>query len=129
MQGFFVSCGLVRGYSVTYGSAPAVKTLLLSSCALFALLSVTGCAASASSDDDGGDLVDAQTYDAPKADGGNKDAYTNTCDTIVCTQDTDCQSACPTVSNGIECCDTATGSCYAYAQMMCPAPVPDASFD
>lgn len=37
-----------------------------------------------------------------------------------CTQDTECQNSCPTITNGIQCCDKATSACYASATSACP---------
>jgi hypothetical protein len=129
MQRFFSVVALVQSYSVTYGSEPAVKTLLLCSGALLFSLSAMGCAASAASDDDGTD--GGPTYDAPvtKDTGTDKDTGLSQCDMLLCTSDLDCQNTCPPVSNGgVECCDISTQHCYAYPSM-CPAPVVDAGFD
>ena len=132
MQVFFREVRLERRYAITYGSAPAVKTLFLSLGAL-AVFSLSGCAASASSDDDGGpiDDYDAATYDAAKkADSGsNTDTGSQSQCVTSCTQDLDCQNSCPLVPSGINCCDTATGVCYAYSSTTCPVPVTDAGFD
>lgn len=127
---FFSQLGLVRHYAVTYAAAPAVKYTLLA-LGLLASLAATGCAASGAADDDGG-LFDPDSGlkpDGAKTDGGNKDSGNNNgqCPSS-CASDFDCQNSCPDVPNGINCCDTSTGICYAYASTMCPAPV-DAGFD
>lgn len=129
MQDFFWQVRLVRRYSVTYGSAPTVKMLFLSWAAL-SLFSLSGCAASAAADDDGGELLDGATYDAGKHDGNTQDTGSQGQCVTNCTSDLDCQNSCPAVTNmGVNCCDVATGFCYAYAQSSCPAPVADASLD
>ncbi len=105
-----------------------MKVALLT-CALVAL-SGTGCAASTAIDTDGG--LDGSTL----LDSGNKkDGNTTNNDSgqqgqcvTNCTSDTDCQNSCPNVPNGINCCDTATGVCYANASSTCPVPI-DAGFD
>ena len=128
MQIFFSERRLEPAYALTYGSAPAVKTLYLSWAAL-AVLSLSGCAASASSDDDGGPITeDAATYDAAKKDSGTDTGSQLQC-VSNCTSDLDCQNSCPLVPSGINCCDTATGVCYAYSSNACPVPVTDAGFD
>jgi hypothetical protein len=43
------------------------------------------------------------------------------CSSLKCTSDTECQSACGTVSGGIECCDTATQVCFPTSSATCPA--------
>jgi hypothetical protein len=103
-----------------------VKPLLLT-CGAFAFLALTGCAASTETDDDGQDAAVIDT--GPGKDStANKDAET-ACEKLECTTDTECQSTCPLVPNGIECCDTSTGGCYSWAATMCPTPVVDAGFD
>lgn len=42
-----------------------------------------------------------------------------------CSADTDCQVTCPAAQTGINCCDTATGTCYVAATPICPMPQPD----
>ncbi len=105
-----------------------MKATLLS-CAL--LLAATGCASSGETDLDGGIELDAQVKtDAPKSDsGGNKDSGSQQQCVQQCTSDQDCESSCPLVPNGVNCCDTSTGICYAYSGSACPAPVADAGFD
>jgi hypothetical protein len=103
-----------------------VKAALLS-CAL--LLAVTGCATSTGLDLDGGNLDGATKIDGAKIDGGggNDSGQQGQC-VPTCSSDMDCQNSCPTVPNGINCCDTSTGICYAYASTTCPVPS-DAGFD
>lgn len=43
-----------------------------------------------------------------------------------CSFDTDCQSSCPAVTNGIQCCDLNTKKCFATSQNACPKPQEDA---
>ncbi len=43
-----------------------------------------------------------------------------------CSQDSDCQNSCPTVTNGIQCCDQNTKKCFATSQSVCPKPQEDA---
>ncbi len=105
-----------------------MKHILLA-CGL-SLLALNGCAASSAIDDggvdeDGGILPDG----AGNKDAGNKETGPNACVALQCTSDVDCQNTCPPVQNGVECCDTATSQCYAYAQTSCPAPVPEAGTD
>jgi hypothetical protein len=125
-ESFFSGRVLVGRKAITYVFAPPVnKLLLLLACALPLSL---GCAASTAIDDDGGldgDIVDsAGNKDAAKKDTGPTGQCIQNC-----TSDQDCQNSCPLVPQGVNCCDTATGICYAYAQTSCPAPVPDASLD
>lgn len=42
-----------------------------------------------------------------------------------CTTDSDCQNSCPSVASGINCCDTATSTCYPASTATCPVPQPD----
>ena len=99
-----------------------MKATLLS-CAV--LLALTNCANSSGEGDDGG--ADVVKVDA-KADAGKPDAPTEQC-IPQCTSDDDCSGSCPAVPNGVNCCDTSTGICYAYSASSCPAPVADAGFD
>lgn len=39
-----------------------------------------------------------------------------------CSTDADCQNSCPSVANGIQCCDQNTKKCFATSQAQCPAP-------
>lgn len=123
---------LVHRYSVTYAPASAVKHTLLS-CTVLALsiVALTGCAASAEGDDDSGLLDAAIKVDsapakdaAPKKDSGPPAQCVNTC-----ASDQDCENSCPAVPNGVNCCDTSTGICYAYSSTICPEPVLDAGLD
>jgi hypothetical protein len=75
---------------------------------------------------DGGEDVAVKT-DA-KADTGKPDAKQPQC-VAQCTSDDDCSGSCPEVPNGVNCCDTSTGICYAFSASVCPAPVQDAGFD
>jgi len=127
---FFSKLGLARRYAVTYRASPSVKHLLLS-VALLASLAATGCAASSAADDDGGPIdEDAGLKDAKGSDGNtNKDSSNNEQCVPTCTSDQDCENSCPAVPNGVNCCDTSTGICYAFASSTCPAPVTDAGFD
>ena len=100
-----------------------MKATLLS-CAL--LLALTNCASSGDADLDGGEDV-AVKVDA-KSDVTNKPDTGPTC-VPQCTSDDDCSGSCPAVPNGVNCCDTSTGICYAYNASVCPAPVADAGFD
>ena len=89
-----------------------------------------GCAASGEEDLDGGFGLDgAVKTDSGGADSGKKDGGSTTSCVPTCSTDQDCQNSCPAVPNGINCCDTSTGICYAYASQVCPAPIPDAGFD
>ncbi len=104
-----------------------MKAASLLACAL--VLAATGCATSSGTDLDGGDLDAAVKADAPKTDSGTKDSGSQQQCVSQCTSDTDCESSCPNVPNGVNCCDTSTGICYAYSANACPAPVQDAGFD
>jgi len=101
-----------------------VKATLLS-CAL--LLALTNCATSGDTDLDGGETDAAIKQDAAKVDAA-KEAATSQC-VPSCTTDDECSNSCPEVPNGVNCCDTSTGICYAYSSSVCPAPVQDAGFD
>jgi len=106
-----------------------VKHLLLSSALVFSLFTVTGCAASSASEDDGGE--DAALADSPEnnKDSGKNEGGGQQC-VQSCTSDLDCQNSCPTVPQGENCCDTSTGICYAYSSTTCPVPVSgDAGLD
>ncbi len=106
-----------------------MKATLLS-CAL--ILAATGCATSSGTDIDGGELPDgAVKSDAahPGDSGTQKDSGSQQQCVTQCTSDTDCENSCPSVPNGVNCCDTSTGICYAYSGSACPAPVVDAGFD
>ncbi|HEY1960747.1 MAG TPA: hypothetical protein VGH28_34280 [Polyangiaceae bacterium] len=107
-----------------------MKHILLS-VALLASLAATGCAASAETDDDGGPTNEDAGFKADaKSDGANQqDGNDNNQCVPSCTSDQDCESSCPSVPNGVNCCDTSTGICYAFASSVCPAPVTDAGFD
>jgi hypothetical protein len=106
-----------------------VKLALLT-CSLLCVSALWGCATSTAIDFDGG--LDGATL----KDSGNKtDSGNNNNDSgqqgqcpSSCFSDMDCQNSCPAVPNGINCCDTATGICYANASSTCPVPV-DAGFD
>jgi hypothetical protein len=102
-----------------------VKATLLS-CAL--VLALTNCASSGEGDSDGGEDVAVKT-DATKTDASNKDSGNNPQCVPQCTTDDDCSGSCPEVPNGVNCCDTSTGICYAFSASVCPAPVQDAGFD
>ena len=106
--------------------------LALLTCSLFCVSALWGCATSAEVDFDGGGLDAATLKDSggTKTDsGGTKTDSGQTTQCVPsCTSDTDCQNSCPSVPNGINCCDTATGICYANASSTCPVPV-DAGFD
>jgi hypothetical protein len=110
-----------------------VKLALLT-CILLSTSALWGCAASAAEPDDGGLSGDSGKHDSG-SDSGKNDSGTNQdsgnqggqC-VPSCTSDLDCQNSCPNVPNGINCCDTATGICYANAASSCPVPV-DAGFD
>jgi hypothetical protein len=43
------------------------------------------------------------------------------CTDLKCTDDTMCQSACPAVTGGVYCCDTATQVCFPTSEAMCPS--------
>ena len=103
-----------------------MKATLLS-CAL--LLALTNCASSGDTDTDGGEGDAAVKTDAAKTDAGNKDSAPTPQCVPQCTTDDDCSGSCPEVPNGVNCCDTSTGICYAYSASVCPAPVQDAGFD
>ena len=122
-ESFFRWRHLAGALPLTYGAAPAVKAALLTC----ALLLATGCASSQEVDLDGGDLDAAPKTDAPAKD-SSKDGAQSQC-VPQCTTDQDCENSCPAVPNGVNCCDTSTGICYAYAGQACPAPVQDAGFD
>ncbi len=126
----FSKLGLAATYAVTYGSSPAVKHTLLAF-ALLASLAATGCAASGVADDDGGPSDFDSGIKADVKTDGAKQQETGTTQECVpsCSSDTDCENSCPAVPNGVNCCDTSTGICYAYASSVCPAPVQDAGFD
>lgn len=131
LESFFRRDRLVDGYAITYGSEPAVKTLLLA-WAVLSIVPLTGCAASGASEDDAGDLDAEILGDGNnKHDGAlNKDSGSQGQCVTNCTSDMDCQNSCPTVPSGVNCCDTATGVCYAFSSTSCPAPSPtDAGFD
>ena len=104
-----------------------MKAILLS-CAL--VLALTNCASTGEGDDDGGNTLDAAVKtDAAKPDSGNKqDSGGQQC-VSQCTSDDDCANSCPQVPNGVNCCDTSTGICYAYSSSSCPVSVQDAGFD
>lgn len=105
-----------------------MKAASLLSCAL--ILAATGCASSGETDLDGGELDGAVKTDAAKSDTGTaKDTGSQQQCVSQCTSDTDCENSCPNVPNGVNCCDTSTGICYAYSSTVCPAPVQDAGFD
>jgi len=101
-----------------------VKATLLS-CAL--VLALTNCASSGDTDLDGGEDVAVKT-DSAKPDAKADTGPTEQC-VPQCTSDDDCSGSCPAVPNGVNCCDTSTGICYAYSASTCPAPVADAGFD
>jgi hypothetical protein len=42
-----------------------------------------------------------------------------------CAADQDCQKSCPSVQNGVNCCDTATGVCFSSQTQQCPVPPQD----
>ena len=100
-----------------------MKATLLS-CAL--VLALTNCASSGEADLDGGE--DGAVKVDAKVDTGKPDAPKEQC-VPTCTSDDDCSGSCPAVPNGVNCCDTSTGICYAYSASVCPAPVADAGFD
>ena len=105
--------------------------LALLTCSLFCVSALWGCAASTAIETDGGGLDGSTLKDSgTKTDsGGTKTDSGQTTQCVPsCTSDTDCQNSCPSVPNGINCCDTATGICYANASSSCPVPV-DAGFD
>ncbi len=108
-----------------------VKLALLT-CSLFCVSALWGCAASTAVETDGGlDGATLKDSGGTKTDsGGTKTDSGSTQQQCVsqCTSDTDCQNSCAPVPNGINCCDTATGICYANASSTCPVPV-DAGFD
>jgi hypothetical protein len=103
-----------------------VKATLLS-CAL--LLALTNCASSGEADLDGGETDAAIKTDAAKVDSGKQDSSQGQQCVSQCATDDDCANSCPQVPNGVNCCDTSTGICYAYSSTVCPAPVGDAGFD
>ena len=106
-----------------------MKATLLS-CAL--VLALTNCASSGEADLDGGETTDAavKTDSASKTDSGNKqDSGQQQQCVSQCATDDDCANSCPQVPNGVNCCDTSTGICYAFNSSTCPAPVQDAGFD
>lgn len=103
-----------------------MKATLLS-CAL--LLAATGCASSGETDLDGGFEVDGAKVDAKADAPAAKDTGSQQQCVQQCTSDQDCANSCPLVPNGVNCCDTSTGICYAYSGTACPAPVVDAGFD
>jgi len=106
-----------------------MKTLFLS-WAVLSVFSLGGCAASSAGDDDSGINLDAAVLNDAHHDGAtNKDSGSQGQCVMNCTSDMDCQNSCPMVPSGVNCCDTATGVCYAYAQSSCPVPVMDAGFD
>ena len=71
-----------------------------------------------------------KTDSSPKTDSGNKQDSGPTQQCVSqCTTDDDCANSCPQVPNGVNCCDTSTGICYAYSSQQCPVPVQDAGFD
>jgi hypothetical protein len=39
-----------------------------------------------------------------------------------CSTDSDCQNSCPAVTNGLNCCDTASSTCFSTQMAACPAP-------
>jgi hypothetical protein len=41
-----------------------------------------------------------------------------------CKTDSDCQSSCPAISGGVQCCDTKSGACFGSKTSACPAPTP-----
>ena len=102
-----------------------MKATLLS-CAL--VLALTNCATSSGDGDIDGGADVAIKSDASKTDAANKDTGSPQC-VANCTSDDDCSGSCPEVPNGVNCCDTSTGICYAYNDSVCPAPVQDAGFD
>jgi hypothetical protein len=102
-----------------------VKATLLS-CAL--VLALTNCASSGDTGDGGDEDVVTKT-DASKPDTGKPDTGPTQQCVSQCTTDDDCANSCPQVPNGVNCCDTSTGICYAYSASSCPAPVADAGFD
>ncbi len=127
MAAFFSNPRLVCRKAVTYAALSPVKQLLLA-CAGLSFIALTGCATSAGTDDDGGLEVDAALKDAPVKDTGKKDQAAPVC-IPTCTSDDDCSGSCPDVPGGVNCCDTSTGICYAYASSTCPAPPEDAGTD
>ncbi len=103
----------------------------LLACLALSLFATTGCATSVGEDEDGGFDEDGGVRpDAPNKDSAtNKDGTSPGQCVSTCQADEDCQNSCPNVPNGINCCDTSTGICYAYSAQECPAPVNDAGFD
>lgn len=128
MAAFFSNPRLVCRAAVTYAATPSVKHITILSCAALACVALTGCATSAGSDDDGGLEVDAALKDSALKDTGKKDQAAPVC-IPTCTSDDDCSGSCPDVPGGVNCCDTSTGICYAYASSTCPAPPEDAGID
>jgi hypothetical protein len=105
-----------------------VKAAFLASAAL--LLAASGCATSTAIDLDGGQLDGNVKTDGSKTDGStNKDSGSQGQCVPSCSTDQDCENSCPMVPNGVNCCDTSTGICYAYAATACPAGGFDAGFD
>ena len=101
--------------------------LALLTCSLLCASGSWGCATSTGVEIDGGG--DVAVIDSGKKDTGtNKDSGQQGQCVSSCTSDLDCQNSCPDVPNGINCCDTATGICYANASSTCPAPY-DGGFD
>jgi hypothetical protein len=79
---------------------------------------------------DGGQTGDSNVppgYDAnPGTDGSTSTdgGGGTTCTSLKCTSDSECQSACGTVSGGIYCCDTATQVCFPTSASECPVSTP-----
>jgi hypothetical protein len=96
--------------------------------ALLAVGHLAACAsdtpAEVTSDDGGADVTAA--VDSGPVDSGAKDSAPaiKVC-VSKCATDNDCQTSCPNVDGGINCCDTATGVCFASQTATCPAPKPD----
>jgi len=119
---------LVREYAVPYAGSPAVKKYSILACAALSLLLFNGCATSVGEEEDGGLDEDGGTHPdgATHTDAAsNKDSGSQSQCVTSCTTDEDCQNSCPEVPNGVNCCDTSTGICYAYSSTECPAPVTD----
>ncbi len=45
-----------------------------------------------------------------------------------CTKDADCANSCPSIPNGVQCCDTNTKACFGSKTLSCPKPA-DAGID
>ncbi len=88
------------------------------------------CASSGDADLDGGDLDAAPKADAPKARRRQARTLGRSSSATQCTSDQDRENSCPLVPNGVNCCDTSTGICYANAgDDVSRAGTQDAGFD